>query len=103
MSRDKDIKRIRVDEINFRLKWGIGRLIMESPVLPIVIPIYHYGFDEVLPNFPPYIVRTGKKITMNYGEPIDFTDIIDNLKKNNASEIEIRKAVTDKIDTELQR
>ncbi|KAF7995496.1 hypothetical protein HCN44_006603 [Aphidius gifuensis] len=86
-----------------RLKWGIGRLIMESPITPIVIPIYHYGFDEVLPNFPPYYIRTGKKITLNYGEPIDFTDIIANLKKSNATEIEIRKTITDKIDDELQR
>lgn len=97
---------VNIDIIKYtfvRLKWGIGRLIMESPITPIVIPIYHYGFDEVLPNFPPYYIRTGKKITLNYGEPIDFTDIIANLKKSNATEIEIRKTITDKIDDELQR
>lgn len=29
------------------LKWGVGRLILESPVTPIIIPIYHKGMENV--------------------------------------------------------
>ncbi|XP_026672287.1 tafazzin homolog isoform X2 [Ceratina calcarata] len=88
---------------NLRLKWGVGRLIMESPVTPMVIPIYHLGMDQVLPNQPPYRLQMRKKVTLNYGEPIDFTALVKKLRASNASEIEARKAITDRIQEELQR
>lgn len=59
-----------------RLKWGIGRMIFESPVPPIVVPIWHIGMDEVLPNEPPYVLRLRKHLTFNYGDPIDMTDMV---------------------------
>ena len=84
-----------------RLKWGVGRLILESPVTPVVIPIYHLGMDDVLPNEPPYRLKIRKKVTMNYGEPIDFTELLGELRASKASEVEARKAITDRIQTEL--
>lgn len=89
--------------ILFRMKWGVGRLILESPVLPIVIPICHLGMDEVLPNEPPYMFRTGKRVTMNYGEPIDFSGLLADLRASKVSEMEARKAITDRIQEELSR
>ena len=35
-----------------QLKWGIGKLIAHSPVIPIVIPFYHYGMETILPQDP---------------------------------------------------
>lgn len=87
----------------FRLKWGVGRLILESPVTPIVIPICHLGMDQVLPNEPPYMLKTGKKVTMNYGEPIDFSELLAELRATKANEMEARKAITDRIQEELLR
>jgi len=89
--------------ILFRLKWGVGRLILESPVTPIVIPIYHLGMDEILPNEPPYVFRVGKRVTMNYGEPIDFSGLLTELRESQASEMEARKVITDRIQQELLR
>lgn len=86
-----------------RLKWGVGRLILESPVTPIVIPICHLGMDEVLPNEPPYVLKVGKRVTMHYGEPIDFSGLLDELRESKASEMEARKAITDRIQEELLR
>ncbi|XP_043586228.1 tafazzin isoform X3 [Bombus pyrosoma] len=86
---------------NMRLKWGVGRLILESPVTPLVIPIYHLGMDEVLPNEPPYRLKIRKKVTLNYGEPIDFTELLEQLRASKASEVEARKAITDRIQEEL--
>lgn len=31
-----------------RFKWGVGRMIYESPVVPIVIPIWHKVGDDVV-------------------------------------------------------
>ncbi|XP_018309270.1 tafazzin homolog [Mycetomoellerius zeteki] len=86
-----------------RLKWGVGRLILESPITPIVIPICHLGMDEVLPNEPPYMLKVGKRVTMNYGEPIDFSGLLTELRESKASEMDARKAITDRIQQELSR
>ena len=36
-----------------RLKWGTASLIARAPVTPIVLPIFHHGFEEVVPPPPP--------------------------------------------------
>ena len=35
---------------NMRIKWGVGRLIWECKIPPIIVPIYHFGMDSILPN-----------------------------------------------------
>jgi len=45
-----------------RFKWGVGRIIFELPVPPVVVPIWHVGMDTVLPNNPPYYLKFGKKV-----------------------------------------
>lgn len=86
-----------------RLKWGLGRMVYESPVVPIVIPLWHVGMEEILPNYPPYYLRTGKKITINIGEPIDLNDLVKKLREAKVSDEEARKAITDKIQVELYK
>lgn len=93
--------RVNMTKEFIRLKWGVGRMIMDSPVTPVVIPIWHIGMDEVLPNEPPYILKTGKNITFNFGNPIELTSLIDKLRSTKASEEVARKAITDKIQEEL--
>ncbi|XP_065214695.1 tafazzin [Planococcus citri] len=86
-----------------RLKWGIGRIIYECPVIPIVIPIWHVGMEEILPNYPPYYLRTGKKVTINVGDPIDLKDILLKLKEDKVSDETARKVITDRIQNELYK
>ncbi|CAH8498977.1 unnamed protein product [Heterobilharzia americana] len=43
----------RNSEQDIRLRWGIGRLIAESKEDPIVLPIWHCGFDELNPSEVP--------------------------------------------------
>uniref|UniRef100_A0A336LR37 Tafazzin family protein n=1 Tax=Culicoides sonorensis TaxID=179676 RepID=A0A336LR37_CULSO len=80
-----------------RLKWGVGRMIYESAVMPIVIPIWHIGMEEILPNEPPYYFRIGKRVTYNFGKPIDLNLLVKRLREQNVSEVEARKAITDRI------
>ncbi|KAK4839716.1 hypothetical protein QYF36_024309 [Acer negundo] len=60
-----------------RLKWGTASLIVRAPVTPIVLPIIHQGFEEVMPeNFmfgkrPPFPLFN-KSINIVVGEPIEF-------------------------------
>ncbi|GJQ79523.1 putative transferase, partial [Trypoxylus dichotomus] len=67
--------KVNMTKENMRLKWGVGRMIFESLVTPIVIPIWHIGMDDVLPNEPPYYLRLFKKLTLNFGNPIDFSEL----------------------------
>ncbi|XP_050295036.1 tafazzin [Anthonomus grandis grandis] len=86
-----------------RLKWGVGRMIFEAPVTPVVVPIWHIGMDDVLPNEPPYVLRLRKNLTFNYGEPIDMTDMVNSLKAANATDEEARKQITDFLQEKLQK
>lgn len=73
----------------------------ETPVLPIIIPIWHIGMETVLPNEPPYYLRTGKKLTYNFGEPIDLGSLMESLRKDPVSEEQARKLITDRIQEEM--
>lgn len=93
--------RVNMYKEYIRLKWGVGQMIYESPVIPIIVPICHVGMETILPNEPPYYLRSGRKVTFNFGEPIDLKGLVLKLKKSNATEEEFRKAITDKIEEEL--
>lgn len=71
--------------------------------MPLVIPIFHFGMDQILPNEPPYMLRTKKKVTLYYGDPIDFSEMLENFKNSNADEIQARTAITKRIQDELER
>nr|CAH7735992.1 unnamed protein product [Callosobruchus chinensis] len=87
--------KVNMTKENMRLKWGVGRMIFESPVTPLILPIWHIGMDEVLPNEPPYILKFGKNLTFNYGDPIDLTEMVKHLRATGASDMEARKEITD--------
>lgn len=93
--------KVNMTKEDLRFKWGVGRIIYESPILPIIIPIWHIGMDTVLPNEPPYYLRLGKKLTYNFGKPIDLNTVMSRLKQEPVSEEEARKIITDKIQEEM--
>jgi monolysocardiolipin acyltransferase len=84
-----------------RLKWGVGRMIHELPQLPMVIPIWHIGMDKLMPNTPPYVLKVGQKVTLNFGQPIDLTETITRVKERKLDEVEARKCITDTIQDAL--
>jgi monolysocardiolipin acyltransferase len=93
--------RVNMTQEWLRLKWGVGRLVNESPTLPIVVPLWHIGLDEMLPNEPPYVPRPGKKILLNIGQPIDLSGTMDHVRESKYDEVAARKFITDKIQDEL--
>ncbi|XP_053394050.1 tafazzin-like isoform X2 [Mercenaria mercenaria] len=80
-----------------RLKWGVGRLIADSKVSPLVLPYWHLGMENMFPTKKPYYPRVGNKITVVFGEPIDFEEDLRQLREQKKTEEEVRKYVTDKI------
>ncbi|KAK8732925.1 hypothetical protein OTU49_006659 [Cherax quadricarinatus] len=86
---------------HIRLKWGVGRLVYDSPVCPIVLPFYHVGMDQILPTRVPYIPRVGKTVTVVVGEPMDFKALVSEMKEKQEDPTTARKVITDKIQEEL--
>ena len=64
-----------------RLKWGVGRLIADAEQTPIVLPFYHFGMDDILPNKTPYRMQINKKATIVIGKPIYFDEMVIELKE----------------------
>ncbi|KAK3714411.1 hypothetical protein QZH41_020641 [Actinostola sp. cb2023] len=86
-----------------RLKWGVGRLIAESNVTPIVLPIWHVGMNDVLPNKYPYMPHIMKKVTVLVGEPMTFDDILKDYQRRKKNAMETRKQITDQIENRFKK
>ncbi|KAF9114297.1 hypothetical protein BGX27_011198 [Mortierella sp. AM989] len=98
-----------------RLKWGVGRILMEygGPTLamggkpmdqtemPIVIPIYHLGMEDILRLYPnndsPIFPKLGMPLTIVFGEPIDFTSLMQEYKEGKLQEVEARVKITERV------
>ncbi|KAK7101823.1 hypothetical protein V1264_020148 [Littorina saxatilis] len=90
------------DDKLLRFKWGVGRLIAECKISPIVLPIVHIGMENVLPNKTPYIPQIRKNVTLLVGNPMDFAKDIELLKSLKKSPRDIRKHITDRLQEELR-
>merc|ERR1712218_546838 len=81
--------------------------IAESNITPIVIPIYHVGMDDILPNVKPKywfarFPKVGKNLTVLVGKPIPVENTLKKLREKNASDEEVRKTLTDIIERHLK-
>jgi len=71
-----------------KFKFGVGKLVAHCTESPLVVPVYHKGMDDIVPeriltgkarlkkpSFPISIVpRMGKQVEMYMGEAIDFSE-----------------------------
>lgn len=84
-----------------RLKWGVGRMLAECNHVPIVLPFWHCGMEDVLPCVEPYIPRFGKKVTVLFGEPIEVKSVIEECRKDQLCEEKTRIKLTNVIQEKM--
>ncbi|KAH9994343.1 acyltransferase-domain-containing protein [Russula compacta] len=57
-----------------RFKWGIGRILMETPRPPTIVPMWITGFDKIMPEGRrapwKYFPRSGARVSVTFGEPL---------------------------------
>ncbi|KJA24599.1 hypothetical protein HYPSUDRAFT_38656 [Hypholoma sublateritium FD-334 SS-4] len=62
-----------------RFKWGIGRILMEAKIQPVIIPMWLTGFEKLMPVGRPfpynYFPRPGGHLTITFGEPVSRNEI----------------------------
>lgn len=86
-----------------RFKWGVGRMMMETEEAAIVIPVWHEGMEKAKPLYETKLVHLGQRITVVFGEPIAYSDIIADWKKGNLSREETRIRITQRIYDALEK
>ncbi|MCP9265810.1 Tafazzin [Dirofilaria immitis] len=89
----------KVTPIPVRIKWGVARMIMESPDPPIVLPIWIHRMAEVWPQSKPYYPRMRKHVTIMIGAEVDMKEHI--WRFRTGSELEKRKALADFVQEKL--
>ncbi|KAF9246916.1 acyltransferase-domain-containing protein [Melanogaster broomeanus] len=80
-----------------RFKWGVGRIVMETNVPPLIIPMWLTGmnllphaFDKLMPERRPfpykYFPKMGVKLGVTFGDPIPPKQIVAALAAARAGE-----------------
>lgn len=87
-----------------RLKWGVGRLILESPTPPILLPIIHQGFDRIKPYgaWLPHFSRRNNVLSITIGSPIDTGHWRESISVDGTVQ-DRRSAVTERVRLEMSR
>jgi len=93
--------KVNAEQKPMRFKWGVGRLVSEARVTPIVLPMWHCGMDRVLPNREPYRFKWGNRVLLNVGRPVDLAKLMSQPAYLRADDRGRRQLITDRIQHEL--
>ncbi|KAG0338608.1 hypothetical protein BG000_003703 [Podila horticola] len=80
---------------------------IKDSTMPIVVPIYHFGMDDILRLYPdnssPVFPKWGLPLTIVFGEPIDFSKVMIAYKNGALDEVEARVRVTAMVHAALEQ
>ncbi|KAK1388452.1 Tafazzin [Heracleum sosnowskyi] len=80
-------------------KRGIGRLVLDADIVPMVVPFVHTGMQDIMPigaKFP----RIGKTVTVLVGDPVEFDDLLGMEGNPGMSRGKLYDAVSARVDWE---
>lgn len=80
-----------------RFKWGVGRILMDMDHEPIVIPIWHKGMHLAKPLYGTKLVYLNKPITLVFGDPVDYSDILASWREGKLSKKDTRIKITERL------
>ncbi|KAL3982714.1 Acyltransferase family protein [Acanthocheilonema viteae] len=89
----------KVTPVPIRIKWGVARMIMESPNPPILLPIWIHQMAEVWPQSKPYYPRIGKHVIIIIGSEVDMKEHMWRFRAG--SVLERRKVLADFVQEKL--
>ncbi|EJD00387.1 uncharacterized protein FOMMEDRAFT_30448 [Fomitiporia mediterranea MF3/22] len=75
-----------------RFKWGAGRILMEAQRLPVIIPMWISGFENVMPeprpqSFPAkFLPRLRQSLSITFAPPLDHSRLFEILKAARSSD-----------------
>ncbi|GAA5859628.1 hypothetical protein JCM8547_006169 [Rhodosporidiobolus lusitaniae] len=67
------IKQDTLQELR-RCKWGVSRMLMECEKVPLILPIWVKGFEQVMDEprvWPNYLPNRNKDVTILFGSPLN--------------------------------
>jgi monolysocardiolipin acyltransferase len=84
-----------------RIKWGVARMIADSKLPPILLPMWTRGMADAWPNTKPYFPRIGKTVEIHVGTPLDTSIWISEPTIENETELQRRKRLADLVQEKL--
>nr|CAD2159004.1 unnamed protein product [Meloidogyne enterolobii] len=84
-----------------RIKWGVARMIADSKLPPILLPMWTRGMADAWPNTRPYFPRIGKTVEIHIGTPIDTAIWISASPMEDETELQRRKRLADLVQEKL--
>jgi monolysocardiolipin acyltransferase len=95
--------KVTQDNKMIRFKWGVGRILMDMEHEPLVIPIWHKGMHLAKPLYGTKLIHFGKPITLVFGDPVDYADILQDWKKGRLTKEETRIKITERLHEAIEK
>lgn len=80
-----------------RMRPGVGRLVADARLPPIVLPFYHRGLHTLLKKGEVLPIGFGNRIDILVGQPLDFTPLLAELRAAGVPERDVHVAVAARI------
>jgi len=91
-------RRSRDGRLQRPLRTGVGRLVADAKVSPVIVPVFHRGIDQVLPRGAWLPLTAGRRMRVMAGEPIDVSELVSSMRAAGRSEADVYAAITSRIE-----